>query len=205
MFNTSTKLPTSVTLTNAISACTKNKQNVRSGDQRADAQISLVTALRKVIIPLIQATIPDHDLNYLNDVEIGDEADDLLAALQKYISTVVRNGTKTRVVDLTETSMKVDSKPELVGPSRVQVLSDEPERNSSTLQPNTVKNTAGRNVEKSISPAEEMVIFWGRNKNVYPFAFSVFANRTRTTPNWRSPCSNEEKYIHISSRDSSKS
>ena len=76
--------------------------------------------------------------------------------------------------------MKVD-KPEIVSPSRVQgthtylrlvleleliliclVLSNEPKRDSSTLLPNTVKNTAGLNVEKPISSAEEMVIFWGK-------------------------------------------
>ncbi|KAF9483340.1 hypothetical protein BDN70DRAFT_929352 [Pholiota conissans] len=83
--------------------------SIRSRDQGAgdrpastitEAQMALLTALRKVIIPLVQTAVPNSQ--GLDDVPIGREAEDLLAALQNYISSVIRNGTNTRVVDLTD-------------------------------------------------------------------------------------------------------
>ncbi|KAF9483337.1 hypothetical protein BDN70DRAFT_990510 [Pholiota conissans] len=66
----------------------------------ADVQKALLSALRKVIIPLVQTAVPN--AKGLEDVSIGPEAGKLLSALQSYISSVIRGGmqTKKRVMDL---------------------------------------------------------------------------------------------------------
>ncbi|KAF8187134.1 hypothetical protein BJ912DRAFT_1059915 [Pholiota molesta] len=72
----------------------------------AQAQM-LLTALRNVIIPLVQTAVPDRP--GLHDIPLGPEAEDFLAALQKYVSSVVRDWSHsdsqegiTRTVDLEE-------------------------------------------------------------------------------------------------------
>ncbi|KAF9483326.1 hypothetical protein BDN70DRAFT_929338 [Pholiota conissans] len=69
------------------------------------AQAVLLTALRNFIVPLIQMAVPESEGKIgINDAPIGCEAEELLSALQIYITSIIRGGTKAMVVDFEEMS-----------------------------------------------------------------------------------------------------
>ncbi|KAF9473480.1 hypothetical protein BDN70DRAFT_867329 [Pholiota conissans] len=134
----------------ATSATAKLNSNARYEDRgveerpttNAASQTALLTALRNMIITLVQAAVPNS--KGLDDVPMGREAEDLLASLQTYISSVIRDETKTRVVDLAEMSEQPGG-PNM-GSGRVNLLS------AGTVN-------AGKILEKSNDEPEELVIF----------------------------------------------
>ncbi|KAF9483327.1 hypothetical protein BDN70DRAFT_929339 [Pholiota conissans] len=117
----------------------------------SEVQIELLKVLYKVIAPLVQAELPSSkglsssilpsisnnqypDIG-LDNVPMGREAEDPLAALQKYISTLIRDGTKTRVVNLGEM-------PEMENESKTEGVDGQ--LDLSTTPPETSKNSLER-------------------------------------------------------------
>ncbi|KAF9473488.1 hypothetical protein BDN70DRAFT_381724 [Pholiota conissans] len=103
--------------------------------------MALLAALRNMIITLVQTAVPNS--KGLDTVPMGREAEDLLASLQNYISSVIRDETKTRVVDLTEMSERLSGSNEGTGCVNI-----------------THENVnVGMKLETPTDEAEEMVIF----------------------------------------------
>ncbi|KAF9470415.1 hypothetical protein BDN70DRAFT_889076, partial [Pholiota conissans] len=134
----------------ATSATAKLNSNARYEDRGVEeqpttnaSQTALLAALRNMIITLVQAAVPKS--KGLDTVPMGREAEDLLASLQTYISSVIRDETKTRVVDLAEMSEQPGGP--AVGSGRVNLMT-----------PGNIN--AGKILEKfNDKPEEEMVIF----------------------------------------------
>ncbi|KAF9473234.1 hypothetical protein BDN70DRAFT_843717 [Pholiota conissans] len=143
--------------------------NAEASDGRSDdqgpsgltneVQIGLLTALRKVIIPLVETAVPNSKC--LDDVPMGHEAVGLLIALQKYITSVIQDGTKTRVVDLTEMCEKADVHDKRL---KKELVAAEDGGGDSLNTPTAILNgNTYLHPENSTSDVEEKVIF--RNPN----------------------------------------
>ncbi|KAF9483336.1 hypothetical protein BDN70DRAFT_918535 [Pholiota conissans] len=105
----------------------------------------LLTALRNVIIPLVKAAVSQSSKDLDEDAEDvlkGREGENLLSALQKYISGVIRDGTKARVVDFKELSEDVETS-----------------KKADNNEVATTQANEGLKLGKSPDVAEDMVIF----------------------------------------------
>ncbi|KAF9473944.1 hypothetical protein BDN70DRAFT_997359 [Pholiota conissans] len=78
---------------------------------------TLLLALQKLIIPLVQETLPDSkDRQY--DMPLGHEAEDLLSALQRYITSIIKCRSESKSVNETTLTVDLKDKSSQVAPSR---------------------------------------------------------------------------------------
>ncbi|KAF9483329.1 hypothetical protein BDN70DRAFT_328902 [Pholiota conissans] len=143
---------TTTSTSDANETTAKAYRSIRSNEREIEETAltstqALLAVLRKVITPLIQATVPNSNFTD-RDVQIEHEAENLLCALQRCISCIIRDETKSKAVELTEVVKNMAD----VEANQCQVQA---ERKNSDPLPDNIKYVS----DKSLDEAGKTLIF----------------------------------------------